>query len=47
MDAYGEAQQADSWDNVQGFLNGTPDGISSAENRRRRRQRHGALCQRR
>ena len=28
MDAYVEAQQADSWDNVQGFLNGTPDGIS-------------------
>ena len=28
MDAYVEAQQADSWDNAQGFLNGTPDGIS-------------------
>ena len=28
MDAYVEAQQADSWDNVRGFLNGTPDGIS-------------------
>ena len=28
MDAYVEAQQADSWDNIQGFLNGTPEGIS-------------------
>ena len=28
MDAYVEAQQSDSWDNVQGFMNGTPDGIS-------------------
>ena len=28
MDAYVEAQQSDSWDNVQGFKNGTPDGIS-------------------
>ena len=28
MDAYVDAQQSDSWDNVQGFMNGTPDGIS-------------------
>ena len=31
MDAYVEAQQADSWDNVQGFLNGTPDGTLGGE----------------
>ncbi|QNI73482.1 methionine synthase [Synechococcus sp. NOUM97013] len=28
MDAYVDAQQSDSWDNIQGFKNGTPDGIS-------------------
>jgi 5-methyltetrahydrofolate--homocysteine methyltransferase len=28
MDAYVDARQSDSWDNEQGFLNGTPDGLS-------------------
>ena len=28
MDAYVDARQSDSWDNEQGFLNGTPEGLS-------------------
>jgi 5-methyltetrahydrofolate--homocysteine methyltransferase len=28
MDAFVEARQSDSWDNEQGFLNGTPEGLS-------------------
>ena len=28
MDAFVEARQSDTWDNEQGFLNGTPEGLS-------------------
>ncbi len=28
MDAYVAARESESWDNIQGFLNGTPEGIS-------------------